>query len=123
MILIKCSRKIFGGYNPIGWHDDLYRRKVLNNRRNYLFTTESFIFSFQNNEDIKNMKISRVINSSCAIYNSRNGVNFGGGDLSLENDYLSLSCSGNYENLNDDYENEYKVEEIEAFSVVKETSN
>jgi hypothetical protein len=139
LILIKCSEKIFGGYNPIGWNilNDNYnlsgkvgRKKSYNQ---YLSTTESFIFSFENNEDIKNMKISRVVDSSHAIYNYRgNGINFGGGDLALENDCLSLSYTGYYENLEgnnydnryqyeeDNYYNvHYKVEEIEAFSVKK----
>ncbi|PKY59691.1 hypothetical protein RhiirA4_412504 [Rhizophagus irregularis] len=86
------------------------------------------------------MKISRVVNSSCAIYNyPGNGINFGGGDLTLANDYLSLSYTGNYENLKrnnnesftnnlyegifykqqyENYNNQYEVEEIEAFRVV-----
>ncbi|CAB4399526.1 unnamed protein product [Rhizophagus irregularis] len=90
--------------------------------------------------DIKNMKISRVINSSYAICNTGNGVNFGGTDLNLENDYLSLSYSGNYENLDINLErnrneslmdmdylygnlydgiNRHEVEEIEFFRVMK----
>ncbi|PKK74527.1 hypothetical protein RhiirC2_863780 [Rhizophagus irregularis] len=80
-------------------------------------------------KDTRNMKINRVVNSSYAIYDhsGMNGINFGGGDLVLENDYLTLSRSGNYENLrknrfeflDDSYKNQYGVEEIEAFSVVK----
>ncbi|CAB5367574.1 unnamed protein product [Rhizophagus irregularis] len=87
-----------------------------------------------------NMKISRVINSSYAICNTGNGVNFGGTDLNLENDYLSLSYSGNYENLDINLErnrneslmdmdylygnlydgiNRHEVEEIEFFRVMK----
>ncbi|EXX72751.1 uncharacterized protein OCT59_006024 [Rhizophagus irregularis] len=149
LIQVKYSEKIFGGYNPIGWHNNnpsnnrsfnkrgLYSR---NNLNQYLSTKESFIFSFENNEDIKNMKISRVINSSYAIYNTGNGVNFGGSDLNLENGYLSLSHSGNYENLDinlernrygmeclddSDYEinqhemDQHEVEEIEFFRVKK----
>ncbi|CAB5200393.1 unnamed protein product [Rhizophagus irregularis] len=111
---------------------------IPNNRKQYLSTKESFIFSFENNEDIKNMKISRVINSSYAICNTGNGVNFGGTDLNLENDYLSLSYSGNYENLDINLErneslmdmdylygnlydgiNRHEVEEIEFFRVKK----
>ncbi|CAB5367545.1 unnamed protein product [Rhizophagus irregularis] len=121
--------KIFGGYNPIGWHDNYNSGYFFRNNKQYLSTTESFIFSFTNNEDTRNMKINRVVNSSYAIYDhsGMNGINFGGGDLVLENDYLTLSRSGNYENLrknrfeflDDSYKNQYGVEEIEAFSVVK----
>ncbi|PKB97085.1 hypothetical protein RhiirA5_367564 [Rhizophagus irregularis] len=154
LIQVKYSKKIFGGYNPIGWHNNnnpfnnrgfnnhgLYSNhgfNIPNNRKQYLSTKESFIFSFENNEDIKNMKISRVINSSYAICNTGNGVNFGGTDLNLENDYLSLSYSGNYENLDINLErneslmdmdylygnlydgiNRHEVEEIEFFRVKK----
>jgi hypothetical protein len=97
LIKIKHSEKIFGGYNPIGWNDWNGNRNRKRYYNQYLPTTESFIFSFENNE---NMKISRVINSTYAIYNYHgNGINFGGGDLALENDRLSLSYTGNYENL------------------------
>jgi hypothetical protein len=129
LIKTKFSGKIFGGYNPIGWHDNYNSGYFFRNNKQYLSTTESFIFSFTNNEDTRNMKISRVVNSSYAIYDhsGMNGINFGGGDLVLENDYLTLSRSGNYENLrknrfeflDDSYKNQYGVEEIEAFSVVK----
>jgi hypothetical protein len=75
----------------------------------------SFIFSFENNEDIKDMKISRIVKSSYVIYNySGNGVVFGKGDLKLKYDCFSLSSSGTYEYLE---RNKYEVEEIEAFSV------
>jgi hypothetical protein len=139
LIKIKYSEKIFGGYNPIGWNNnysdyhDPYQYLSYSKRRNqYLPTTKSFIFSFENNEDIKNMKISRVVNSTYAIYNYGNGIDFGGGDLVLENDRLFLSYTGYYENLirnsnmNKLYNgyirntsNQYEVEEIEAFSVKK----
>ncbi|RGB30054.1 hypothetical protein C1646_765847 [Rhizophagus diaphanus] len=135
LIQVKYSEKIFGGYNPIV--SSLNSFNSPNNLNQYLPTKESFIFSFENNEDIKNMKISRVINSSYAIYNTGNGVNFGGGDLNLENGYLSLSHSGNYENLDinlernryesydmdylcdttTDYVDQHEVEEIEFFRV------
>ncbi|CAB4479648.1 unnamed protein product [Rhizophagus irregularis] len=134
LIKVKYSEKIFGGYNPIGWDDadKKYNRKNFHYPKQinqYLSTTESFIFSFENNEDIKNMEISRVVNSSYAIFNHLgNGINFGGGDLALENDRLSLSYTGYYEclNRNNDeflmnsnyYRDQYEVEEIEAFRVV-----
>ncbi|RIA83943.1 hypothetical protein C1645_833032 [Glomus cerebriforme] len=127
LIKTKCLIKIFGGYNPVGWS---------NKNQCFISTNKSFIFSFENDEDTKNMKISRVTKPSYAIYNYSNydewggwkdmdDINFGKGDLKLKNDYLSLSYSGNYEKLNKDgseYRNEaYEVEEIEAFDVVKKS--
>jgi hypothetical protein len=131
LIKTKFSGKIFGGYNPIGWRDKI--GFFFRNYKQYLSTTESFIFSFKNEEDNRDMKISRVIKSAYAIcdHSGMNGVNFGGGDLVLENDYLTLWRSGNYENLrrkefeflsDNSYKNEYGVEEIEAFSVVEKTT-
>ncbi|EXX56508.1 uncharacterized protein OCT59_006012 [Rhizophagus irregularis] len=114
LILIKeLSGKIFGGYNPIGWCKNI--------RNKYLSTKESFIFSFENNEDTKEMEIEigRVINSLYAIYDySRNAVNFGKGDLKLKYDKLTSSDGGVYGHLKkNNNRDEYEVEEIEAFSV------
>ncbi|PKC04320.1 hypothetical protein RhiirA5_4560 [Rhizophagus irregularis] len=126
----------YGGYSRHNRHNHH------NQYNQYLPSAGSFIFSFENNEDIKNMKISRVVNSSCAIYNYLgNGVNFGGGDLALENDRLSLGYTGYYEGLKrnnnefltnnhnigrfeeveeveeDNYYGNHEVEEIEAFEL------
>ncbi|PKY60508.1 BTB-domain-containing protein [Rhizophagus irregularis] len=114
LILIKeLSGKIFGGYNPIGWCKNI--------RNKYLSTKESFIFSFENNEDTKEMEIEigRVINSLYAIYDySRTAVNFGKGDLKLKYDKLTSFDGGVYGHLKkNNNRDEYEVEEIEAFSV------
>ncbi|CAB4399528.1 unnamed protein product [Rhizophagus irregularis] len=126
----------YGGYSRHNRHNHH------NQYNQYLPSAGSFIFSFENNEDIKNMKISRVVNSSCAIYNYLgNGVNFGGGDLALENDRLSLGYTGYYEGLKrnnnefltnnhnrgrfeeveeveeNNYYGNHEVEEIEAFEL------
>uniref|UniRef100_U9UI04 Kelch-like protein 17 n=1 Tax=Rhizophagus irregularis (strain DAOM 181602 / DAOM 197198 / MUCL 43194) TaxID=747089 RepID=U9UI04_RHIID len=73
LVLVKHpnSAKIYGGYNPLDF--------VNANGQNYS-TTESFIFSFENSEDIQYMKISRVQGSyaSYAIYEQNTqGFNFG----------------------------------------------
>ncbi|GET63972.1 hypothetical protein GLOIN_2v1722037 [Rhizophagus irregularis DAOM 181602=DAOM 197198] len=47
---MELIRKIYGGYNPIGF---------TNSNRKYP-ASDSFIFSFENGEDIQNMKISRL---------------------------------------------------------------
>ena len=61
IVLIKVqSKKIYGGYNPIGY----------NGSNQWLSSSKSFIFSFENDQDIRNMKIGRVINESYAIYDN-----------------------------------------------------
>ncbi|GBB98681.1 hypothetical protein RclHR1_00330008 [Rhizophagus clarus] len=158
LIQVERSEKIFGGYNPIGWCNNNNSRNInrglnfknqYNQYNQYLSTADSFIFSFENEEDIRNKMISRVVNPSHAIYagNGKNGlfggINFGGGDLALNNGYLTLCYSGNYEKFatnNYDSEdasiiyrsnesiiydedettnNRYKVREIEVFKVVR----
>jgi hypothetical protein len=117
LIKVKYSEEIFGGYNSVGWSKRNYRNR-------YLYTTESFIFLFEDNEDIKNMKISRVTVPSRAIYDCPGIITFGAGELELNYDNLSLSDSGYYENgLIDDYITDdeectkYEVDDIEVFSV------
>ena len=71
VVLVKVqSKKIYGGYNPIGY----------NGRHQWLSSSESFTFSFENERDILNMKIGRVINVNIAIYENFNCffLNFGG---------------------------------------------
>jgi hypothetical protein len=123
LIKVKYSNKIFGGYNPVGWANQSNSRSqrnlMISQYPQYISTTKSFIFSFENEEDNKNMKISRVINSSHAIenYTGAGAINFGESDLYLENDYLSLYCGTYYEDTLELNENDYEIEEIEAFNV------
>jgi len=113
--LIKVqSKKIYGGYNPIG-----YAR-----RHQSVSSSESFIFSFENNQDIHNMKIGRVINESCAIYEYYSYFLSFGESLYIYETYqnLYLNNNGNYDNIFDlDLQKCIclPIEEIEVFSVVK----
>ncbi|RIA93797.1 hypothetical protein C1645_735245 [Glomus cerebriforme] len=114
LIKVKNSKKIFGGYNPIGWSER-------NKQDKFLSTTKSFIFSFQNNEDIKNMIISRVIQPSLSIHDrpKKDVIVFGVDDLELVNDILYLNYSGAYEQWLYDDEVEYDVENVEAFKAFR----
>ncbi|CAI2195471.1 16793_t:CDS:1, partial [Funneliformis geosporum] len=60
LVLVKCqgTQKIFGGYSPIVFYN-------VNIGDRYTSSTDCFIFSFENNEDIQNMKLSRV-KSQCS---------------------------------------------------------
>ncbi|PKC59957.1 BTB-domain-containing protein [Rhizophagus irregularis] len=126
LVLIKVERsnKIFGGYSSIGLNLD-ENDMDSNDHEKFYYSSDNFIFSFENNEDIQNMKISRIINHYKAIYNhSSTGFNFGFNSLFITfvsgKQYLyAHNESHNYEdNLNT---NEiYVIEEIETFNVTKE---
>jgi hypothetical protein len=126
LVLVKCQnlRKIFGGFTPVGFYK---RGKICiyscNDYISYISSRDSFIFSFEENDDNQNMKISRVISFGKAIFNnfsSSFGFNFGG-NLYMKNNNLYIGNSGNYEhNINcNKKNNNYMIEEIEAFRVVK----
>ncbi|UZO14588.1 uncharacterized protein OCT59_006044 [Rhizophagus irregularis] len=113
VVLIRVqSKKIYGGYNPIGYAGR-------NNR--WLSSIESFIFSFENDQDIHNMKIGRVTNTTYSVYDNRNSNNFFnfGGDLyiSEQNLYVGFN-SAHYENIFGGGQSP-SIEEIEVFSVIK----
>ncbi|PKY41538.1 BTB-domain-containing protein [Rhizophagus irregularis] len=81
------SAKIYGGYNPIGF---------TNANGQWRGTTESFIFSFENSEDIQNMKISRINNNynTYAIYDY-NSYGFSFGNTFNLNSDKRIYCSNN----------------------------
>jgi hypothetical protein len=118
LVLIRCqnTKKIFGGYTPIGFYS--------NDSINGLICSEdSFIFSFEDDGIQDDIRLSRVISYDYAIYNNYYyGFNFGGDALCMEN--RNLYANGNndhYEqNISDDDNLFYTIEEIEAFRVVKQ---
>ncbi|GBC02514.1 hypothetical protein RclHR1_04660007 [Rhizophagus clarus] len=139
LIKIKDSNKIFGGYSSIGFHSignnvqNFSIGSSLNNSK-YYYSQDNFIFSFENDEDNQNMKISRVINYGEAIYDYFDTVfDFGFDSFFVsENDYVDDLYSLYIYNYNDNYENNisiisanesgevYDIEEIEAFIVTKQ---
>ncbi|GES96369.1 carbohydrate-binding module family 13 protein [Rhizophagus clarus] len=77
IIKAKGNNQILGGYNPIEWKSE----------RGYVATKDSFIFSFENGNDINNHILSRVINKNYAIFNDHTyGPSFGCADLILRGD-------------------------------------
>jgi hypothetical protein len=119
IVLVKhpSSAKIYGGYNPIGF---------ANNPGQWYSTTESFIFSFENSEDILNMKISRVSGSytNYAINeNNRIGFNFGSALYFNNNQNVYFGNSGYYDNnfnyvLSPYLNNNFVPSEIEVFKIM-----
>ncbi len=96
IVLIKLqSKKIYGGYNPIGYAG----------RNRWVSSSDRLVFSFENDQDIHNMKIDKVIKANFSIYedcNSSSLFNFGnylclyGPNLSLYNTGIHSNILGSY---------------------------
>jgi hypothetical protein len=81
VIRVKDSNEILGGYNPIIWES---RKFIPESSNEYSKTKDSFIFSFNDKEDIKNHTLSRVKDENYAIDNYiKYGPSFGQNDLKL----------------------------------------
>ncbi|GBC04322.1 hypothetical protein RclHR1_05610009 [Rhizophagus clarus] len=119
LIKVQNSDKIFGGYTSIGFNsiENNFSIDILGFK--WYNSSDNFIFSFENNEDMKNMKISRVVNNSKAILEYINtGFNFGWDSLYMEGQNLYIyNRYGDYENNLQLEGNTYEVEEFEAFVV------
>ncbi|CAG8540220.1 8839_t:CDS:1 [Funneliformis mosseae] len=110
VILIKVrSNKIYGGYNPIGY----------DGRCQWVTSSASFIFSFENDQDIQNMEIGRVIFAKKAVYEHCNAFFNFGSHLFVKEQDLFLGNPGHYDNIFTNVEISLPIEEIEVFSVIK----
>jgi hypothetical protein len=120
LIKIRQSNKIFGGYSSIGFNSIGGSSSHFDGFQSYN-SPDNFIFSFENSEDIQNMKISRVVNSSVAILDcDEHGFNFGCGSLCMVDQNLyALNYYGIYEN-NLNTSETLPIEEIETYVVIKQ---
>ncbi len=117
LVLVKqqSSTKIYGGYNPLNFmHTGGY----------WYSTSESFIFSFENDNDTTNMQISRIKSSytNYAIYECCNqcnrGFNFGDTFYMIGKNVI-LNYSGYYDENVINQSTNYITEEIEEIEVIK----
>ena len=121
LVVTKCSQtnKIIGGYTSVGF----------DYCNGYYGDSQSFLFSFVSNE-IKNPIICHVNNQNNALYYYNGGYGYGynnsnysifnfGNDLSMNNNYISLSSNYNYNNIDllNDNVNSFNTSEIEAFKI------
>ncbi|PKY54013.1 BTB-domain-containing protein [Rhizophagus irregularis] len=117
LVLIKVSgsNRIFGGYSSIGFSalgNNLW------NKYDGIFydSSDNFIFSFENSEDIHNIKIGRIINKDKAIQDIETcGFNFGWSSLSMINTNLNIVNHGIYERILPTEEIFY-ITELETFT-------
>ncbi|CAG8455481.1 2553_t:CDS:2 [Funneliformis caledonium] len=108
LIKVDSSSKILGAFNPIGFED--------NDIGQWYNTPHSFYFSFDNEFDLQNMRISRV-KTSCAFHEYRNrGLNFGN-SFRVVDQILKIHKTKHYENdLNST--GIYQIKEMEVLSVI-----
>ena len=116
IIKIKDIETIIGGYNPLSWNNYAQNQSRYYRNDYWVNNTESFIFSLGDGKDSKNFKISRISNSSYAMYESNyyNMVlNFGYSDLVINNDTGTCNQK-HYESSILDIKN-FTIEEMEIF--------
>ncbi|RGB25524.1 hypothetical protein C1646_723553 [Rhizophagus diaphanus] len=110
IVKVKGSNEILGGYNPIDWKSD----------GSYSTTKDSFIFSFEDNNNVENHVLSRVKYEKYAAYNLYwFGPSFGADDLSLCNCNVGSCHQKNYENPIRVTEKDFYVEDYEVFKIIR----
>ncbi|KAG9295521.1 hypothetical protein G9A89_000172 [Geosiphon pyriformis] len=114
VIRVRGTNEIIGGYNPYSW----------NSHSGFERSTDSFIFSMDENE-LGNSCCSLVSNSSQAMKcHKKHGPIWGDGDLSLlGNDFreskLSQARQSDYEQAIRQSTDTFQVEEYEVFQVIR----
>ncbi|CAB4407589.1 unnamed protein product [Rhizophagus irregularis] len=109
---IKGNKQVVGGYNPLDWNGSGDKN-----------TPNSFIFTFENYNNISTGKIGRVIQRSHAIrcYDTFGPLfgsyNRGSNDIMVTNDGKWSSVSNSYPNLN--IPRNFEIDDYEVFQVVK----
>ncbi|EXX78624.1 hypothetical protein RirG_013410 [Rhizophagus irregularis DAOM 197198w] len=111
VIKVKNSNEILGGYNPIEWKSN----------NNFGVTKDSFIFSFENIDNIEKHILSHVVDESKAI---TNGASYGAcffSDLAMygKNFYNSCCRKSSYEKHIRNTTNYFSIEEFEVFQIIK----
>ncbi|CAI2180425.1 9261_t:CDS:2 [Funneliformis geosporum] len=136
VIKVKENDTIIGGYNPIGWNynsNTFFVKGRKTSRKGHRLdrafsinsiiedywvnTTESFIYSLGDGNDLNNFKISRVINNNYAIYESYHQhipINFGYSDLVINGNVAGTCKKAYYESCILDTCH-FTIEEMEVF--------
>lgn len=115
IIKLKDRNKVVGGYNPCAWKRTLLG--PLTRIGGYENAVNSFVFSFNINDDLKNAVLSKVVVASNAIYySSSNGPCFGDGDLWMTGTFGSSSRTSYEHNIMDVpnfFANDYEVFQVQ----------
>jgi hypothetical protein len=114
IVKVMSSSEILGGYNPLEWKSN----------GSYGTTTDSFIFSFNNNR-IDNYTLSRVTSGNNATGNHANsGPSFGATDLIIWDIFLGNYCKKtSYQKRIKNIEGRFSVGECEVFQIINLSIN
>ncbi|EXX58925.1 uncharacterized protein OCT59_021046 [Rhizophagus irregularis] len=110
IVKVKGGNEIIGGYNPVVWKS----------KSSYGTASNSFIFSFKNDDCI----LSRVKNERSAILNNSSyGPSFGNGDLVLSgnNSYSGCCKRGSYEKSIRGTGDTFSVEDYEVYQISEDS--
>jgi hypothetical protein len=114
-IKVKDSEEILGGYNPLKWESaDSWGK-----------TQYSFIFSFKNKDSFKDLILSNVKNTSCALnYHPMNGPCFGNDLLIYTPKDSGIDFNKTLCNKQECYEKsiregDFQMEDYEVFQIEK----
>ena len=112
-IKVKGAEEILGGYNPLKWGSS----------KSWGKTKDSFIFSFKNN--VKDVILSNIVNTDCALYNgSKYGPQFGSDIIiyasSESTDYDNIRCrKHNYDKVLRNSNKYFPIDDYEVFQIIK----
>jgi hypothetical protein len=113
IVKISNSEKIVGGYNPLQWESV----------KSYKSTRDSFIYLFENRNDIKTARVEYSNNNKYSIQNNPpSGPIFGGGwDLYRDSNgkWLNVNNSNNSYSKIDGIPTCFKSDDYEVFQVIK----
>ncbi|GBC26793.2 carbohydrate-binding module family 13 protein [Rhizophagus irregularis DAOM 181602=DAOM 197198] len=114
VIKVKGSDEILGGYNPVEW-------KFQDYKSSYNITKDSFIFSFENVDNIERHILSRVKDEKTAIFSVKYfGPLFGSNGDDLTTNGKSGYCKvKSYEKQIRKTTDNFSVEEYEVFQIIK----
>ncbi|RIA83347.1 hypothetical protein C1645_833994 [Glomus cerebriforme] len=113
---IKGTNRVVGGYNPLDWSGNGDK-----------FTSESFIYTFQNYHDFNTGRIGRVIQNEYAVRCYSNygplfgSYNLGSNDIMMTEHGEWSSVTNSYPNLN--IPRNFEIDEYEVFQVVSKFYN
>ncbi|PKC57960.1 hypothetical protein RhiirA1_471685, partial [Rhizophagus irregularis] len=116
-IKIKGTEEIIGGYNPVIWESP--------QSACWCESSDSFIFSFKNKNNIKDAILSKIVYSEYALWFGSVAGPYFGSDIVIYSsnksaDYNTIKYrKRRYEKMIRDRVGEFAIEDYEVFQIIK----